>query len=456
GIVIDAGSSHTSLFIYKWDRDKENKTLVIKQTFSCNVQGQGISSYANDPPKAGASLRECLERALEVVPAVKGRRVSAFLGATAGMRLLRQKNSSAADQIMAGVAKTMREYPVDFHGARIITGQEEGAYSWMAINYLIDSFPKNSSKEETRVPPEMANTFGALDLGGESTQISFIPKSSVLNWNEVSKVTLYGYNYNIYTQSYLCYGQNEVLKRLAQTLIEVRGKPTQVGHPCYPKNYRESIWLSSLHTTPCIMQNDLHAALADRRVTLEGKGNAKRCRAVIRKMLNFSTCGQSQESPFLGAYEPAVGRQFFAFSGFYYTFHFLNLTGQQSLGHVNSTVWAFCNNTWNELVEDFPQETERLHTYCSIALYILTLLLDGYKFDEHTWSGIHFSKKAANTDIGWTLGFMLNLTNMIPTEALVHVKGQQPGLWASAIFFIALATVAGLMAIFLLCFWKSK
>lgn len=66
------------------------------------------------------------------------------------------------------------------------------------------------------------------------------------------------------------------------------------------------------------------------------------------------------------------------------------------------------------------------------------------------------SPQAANTDIGWTLGFMLNLTNMIPTEALGHVKGQQPSLWAGAVSCIVLATVAGLVAGFLQCFCKSK
>ena len=64
--------------------------------------------------------------------------------------------------------------------------------------------------------------------------------------------------------------------------------------------------------------------------------------------------------------------------------------------------------------------------------------------------------QAANMDIGWTLGFMLNLTNMIPAEALEHVKGHQPSLWAGAVSFIVLAIVAGLGAIFLQCFWKTK
>ena len=39
-MVFDAGSSHTSLFVYEWDSDKENDTGVVSQTLSCNVQGQ--------------------------------------------------------------------------------------------------------------------------------------------------------------------------------------------------------------------------------------------------------------------------------------------------------------------------------------------------------------------------------------------------------------------------------
>lgn len=56
--------------------------------------------------------------------------------------LLRAQNSSAADQVLAEVTKTMQEYPVAFRGARILTGEEEGAYGWITTNYLLDSFAK--------------------------------------------------------------------------------------------------------------------------------------------------------------------------------------------------------------------------------------------------------------------------------------------------------------------------
>ncbi|NWR58537.1 ENTP8 diphosphohydrolase, partial [Bucorvus abyssinicus] len=451
GMVFDAGSSHTSLFVYEWDSDKENDTGVVSQTLSCDVQGPGISSYAHDPPKAGDSLRKCLDEALKVVPAAKQSDVPAYLGATAGMRLLREQNSSAADQVLAEVAKTMREYPVAFKGARILSGEEEGAYGWITINYLLDSFTKYSPKAHMWVRPEAANIFGALDLGGASTQISFMPEGSEIQWNEDSMFTLYGSNYNIYTHSYLCYGQNEMLKRLAKELIVVRGElGPWVDHPCYPRDYNETVLLSSFRTSPCTNWSDPRLTLSDRNVTLEGRGNASGCLAAVRRLFNFSACGQSQDCTFDGVYQPPIRGQFIAFSAFYYNFKFLNLTEGQSLATVRETIERFCTRSWEDLSSSYPEENpERLPKYCANANYILTLLLDAYKFNEISWKNIFFQMKAGSADVGWTLGYMLNLTNMIPAEAPVWVRGHVPPLWAAAVVFIILTLALGLAALLL-------
>ena len=55
----------------------------------CCVSGPGISSYASNPTQAGESLQGCLQEALAVVPAAQHQLTPLFLGATAGMRLLR-------------------------------------------------------------------------------------------------------------------------------------------------------------------------------------------------------------------------------------------------------------------------------------------------------------------------------------------------------------------------------
>ncbi|NWT13944.1 ENTP8 diphosphohydrolase, partial [Vireo altiloquus] len=448
GMVFDAGSSHTSLFVYEWDSDKENDTGVVSQTLSCDVQGQGISSYANNPPEAGSSLRECLDRALRVVPAEKHRDTPAYLGATAGMRLLREQNSSAAEQVLAEVAKTMQEYPVAFRGARILTGEEEGAYGWITINYLLDSFTKYSPKARAWLRPEAPNIFGALDLGGASTQITFVPEGSVLRQKEASAFTLYGYSYNIYTHSYLCYGQNEMLKRLAKELIVSPPSP-RVQHPCYPKGYNETLSLSSFRASPCT-NGDPRLPLGNTSVTLEGRGNASGCLAALRKLFNFSACGQSQDCTFDGVHQPPLRGQFLAFSAFYYNFKFLNLTEGQPLAVAREAIEELCARSWEDLSSSYPTENpKRLPKYCANANYILTLLLDAYRFNESSWNNIFFQMKAGSADVGWTLGYMLNLTNMVPAEAPARVKGHRPSLWAAAVTFIVLTLVLGLAALLL-------
>ncbi|NXQ46520.1 ENTP8 diphosphohydrolase, partial [Catharus fuscescens] len=453
GMVFDAGSSHTSLFVYEWDSDKENNTGVVSQTLSCDVQGQGISSYANNPPEAGNSLRECLDKALQVIPAEKQRDVPAYLGATAGMRLLRKQNSSATEQVLAEVAKTMQEYPVAFKGARILTGEEEGAYGWITINYLLDSFTKYSPKAHAWLHPETANIFGALDLGGASTQITFMPEDSVLGQNEGSEFTLYGYSYNIYTHSYLCYGQNEMLKRLAKELIVVRGEEHLHGSVPRQQSSLGQRHARSLKLVCLCGRGNETKQSENYTVTLEGRGNASACLAALRKLFNFSACGHSQDCSFDGVYQPPLRGQFVAFSAFYYNFKFLNLTEGQPLAVVREAIEGLCTRSWEDVCSlgwSYPKENpKRLPKYCANANYILTLLLDAYKFNETSWNNIIFQMKAGSADVGWTLGYMLNLTNMVPAEAPASLKGHRPSLWAAAITFIILTLILGLAALLL-------
>ncbi|KAF4801694.1 Ectonucleoside triphosphate diphosphohydrolase 8 [Turdus rufiventris] len=440
GLVFDAGSTHTSLYIYRWPADKENGTGIVSQVDACSVSGPGISSYADNPAGAGASLKPCLDRAMKIIPAEQQRETPTYLGATAGMRLLREENSTKADQIFAEVSKAIGEYPVDFRGAQILTGSEEGSFGWITVNYLLQTLVKFSFAEKWEHPQD-TEVLGALDLGGASTQITFQPGVPVEDRNTSVFFRLYGTNYSLYSHSYLCYGQSQASLN------------AEISHPCYPQGYQENLTVAELYDSPCV-----HAPSSvrpDLVLRVMGTGDPAVCGTAVQSLFNFS-CGAQWPCGFNGVYQPPVRGQFFAFAGFYYTFHFLNLTHQPSLSEVNTTVLSFCRRNWTELVQSFPQDLKYLHTYCSVAIYILTLLFDGYKFDEQTWSNIHFSRQAANTDIGWTLGFMMNLTNMIPAEALLHVKGHQPDLWAGAVSFLVLAIVAGLVAVFLQCFWKTK
>lgn len=51
------------------------------------------------------------------------------------------------------------------------------------------------------------------------------------------------------------------------------------------------------------------------------------------------------------------------------------------------------------------------------------------------------SAQVANVDVGWTLGYMLNLTNMIPSETPQRVVGLQRSNWIAATVLLAIMLV---------------
>ena len=68
--------------------------------------------------------------------------------------------------------------------------------------------------------PDGAKTVGSMDLGGASTQIAFAIMDN-LTGPDYMHIKLYGYPYNVYTHSFLCYGNNEVEKRILEKIIQV-------------------------------------------------------------------------------------------------------------------------------------------------------------------------------------------------------------------------------------------
>ncbi|XP_037351270.1 ectonucleoside triphosphate diphosphohydrolase 8 [Talpa occidentalis] len=453
GMVFDAGSSHTSLYLYRWPADKENDTGVVSQALVCEVEGPGIAAYASRPAEAGAKLQPCLREALALVPEAQHPKTPLFLGATAGMRLLEQKNRSQADGILAAVAQALRGSPADFRAAGILSGAHEGAFGWISTNYVLEQLIKYSfSGEWTHSPAE--KLVGALDLGGASTQITFVPEGPILDASSRASFRLYGASYSVYTRSYLCFGRDQMLTRLLAQLLPA-SRDLVVEHPCYHRGYQAAQPLQPLLESPCVPADLGLGPGPGHNLTVKGVGDPQACAGAIRRLFNFSSCENQKDCAFDGAYQPPVRGPFYAFSSFYYTFSFLNLTSGQSLDTANTTVWTFCQKTWEQVKAEAPgQEQDKfLPGYCSTGMYILTLLRDGYGFNQDTWSGIEFRKQVSGTDIGWTLGYMLNLTNMIPEEAPAQRRAQSCSVWTASVVFAALTLVAVLGAAAVQLFW---
>ncbi|XP_029058567.1 ectonucleoside triphosphate diphosphohydrolase 8 isoform X6 [Monodon monoceros] len=466
GIVLDAGSSHTSLFVYQWLANKENDTGVVSQALACrakapgapdvaslqplprtsrglspvclkspsSVSWPGISSYASDPAQAGESLQGCLEEALALIPKAKHQQTPMFLGATGGMRLLSRKNSSQAEDVFAAVSQALSRSPVAFWGAELLAGQDEGALGWVTINYVLGLLVQYSFSGEWIQPLE-GTLVGALDMGGASTQITFVPGGPILDTTTQATFRLYGTEHSVYTHSYLCFGHDQMLNRLLAGLVQLR-RPRRLRLRQGLPAPRAGTVLREPPRPALGAKLPLGAPGPDPRGTLGSLG----------PQVGWGGVGRGGTWLILGPPPCALPGHFTplpqAFSNFYHTFHFLNLTSRPPLATANATIWEFCQRPWKLVEASSPGQDGQLRDYCASGLYILTLLLEGYGFSQETWGGIEFRKQAGGTDIGWTLGYMLNLTGLIPAEAPAQWRAQSYGVWVAGVVFLVLTLTA--------------
>ncbi|KAG1655029.1 Ectonucleoside triphosphate diphosphohydrolase 8 [Nymphon striatum] len=380
-IVFDAGSTHSMAFLYKWKTEKVDGTGVVQQSKSCKSKGKGISSFVDDPNKAGLSLNTCIQDLKDDISKDDIATSPIYLGATAGMRLLNLKNKAAALEILDSTRETFHQSGLLFKSSEIIPGSAEGEFGWITVNYLDKNFEITKSRESH-------HTVGALDLGGASTQITYETEGSY-NIN----VTLFGKTHDLYTHSFLCFGMTQIhFRYLASLMEDLSGNTTTFEDPCAPVGHQNNITSSKLFDTICSISKDIHTNmehLKGKNFTFVGKSNPKQCKTKIDALFNFDKCNKTyQEELCFSAIPEFQHSKFLAISGFYSAVSFLNITNV-TLAKFDSQITSFCNKTWNEVC----MAHDLIFVYCFDGLYINHLLVSGYGFNSTYWSKIVFTDK---------------------------------------------------------------
>ncbi|RVE62420.1 hypothetical protein OJAV_G00156980 [Oryzias javanicus] len=444
GIVIDSGSSRSTVFLYEWPGEKQNDTGVVKEKTHCQVKSIPISDMTGDKQKDAAvweAFKNCTDQILKEVPEEKQKSTSLFLGATAGMRLLQLKNESRAEKVMRNLRNYLSSLPFNFQNASIITGEEEGLYGWITVNYLMDNFLERNLLN-TYVRPNGAKTVGSMDLGGASTQIAFVVQEEGQG-SDFMHVKLYGYPYIVYTHSFLCYGKNEAEKKFLAKVLESPSVQAYKTNPCYPKGFNETIKVSAVYDTECNQKPKNYDP--DQSIMIVGVGDTEQCENLVESIFDFRTCSSSQCS-FNGVEQPPVTGDFMAYAGFFFVSKALGKNGTSELGDFEVAMREFCSSDWEDLrVQKKGISDKYLKTYCFGAHYVHSLLVKGYKFNNENWKNINFQRQVGNTSIGWSLGYMMRMSNMIPSEVKVVFPIADP-VFAGLIFlFAALIIVAVVM-----------
>ncbi|XP_039389748.1 ectonucleoside triphosphate diphosphohydrolase 5 isoform X2 [Mauremys reevesii] len=197
GIMFDAGSTGTRIHIYTFVQKNPEQPPELEGEIFESVK-PGLSAYVDQPEKGAETVKGLLKMAKEAVPCSHWKETPVVLKATAGLRLLPEPKAQA---LLSEVREVFEKSPflVPNNSVSIMDGSSEGVLAWITVNFLTGQlYGQNQT------------TVGTLDLGGASTQITFLPRSEeTLEQTPVDFVTsfeMFNSTYKLYTHSYLGFG----------------------------------------------------------------------------------------------------------------------------------------------------------------------------------------------------------------------------------------------------------
>lgn len=107
-------------------------------------ESPGLSAYADHPTRAFDSVQKLLQFAAEHIPASLHSRTPVYVLATAGLRLVpEEKRNAILAAVRAGLRAQYDKGGFLFESdeqADVITGEQEGLYGWLALNYVLNRF----------------------------------------------------------------------------------------------------------------------------------------------------------------------------------------------------------------------------------------------------------------------------------------------------------------------------
>lgn len=336
-------------------------------------QHSGLSSFAENPDGVAAYLAPLLEHARSHIPPSLHPDTPLFLYATAGMRLLTPEQQASVLQSTCHFLKFHSNFLIDDpsvagpcgSSVRIITGEEEGLFGWIAVNYLMDGFGRSDDDR---------TTFGFLDMGGASTQIAFEPsleeQEKSDNLIDVRLRLLGGeeIRHSVFVTTWLGYGTNQARERYVAQAIDAyeptrpassHGEPSDVElieDPCLPRD------LTLTEQPVHIGSSTSHTRKPH---TLVGTGSFGQCLAEVTPLLNKTVPCPDSPCLFNGIHVPPIDfsvSHFIGVSEYWYSSeHIFGLGGPYDFVQYERAAQDFCSKPWSEILQMHEESKKKGH-----------------------------------------------------------------------------------------------
>jgi Golgi nucleoside diphosphatase len=233
GDEVESKSTALSTWSVNTDSIKSVKYPLVQFIHRKKVK-PGIANFVDSPRKLGKKyIGKLLSGVEKYIPEDQRPRTPVFLHATGGMRQLKPEDQSTIlDEICQYIQRNTDFFLPDCAThINTISGEIEGLYSWIGLNYKFGVFDHTL---------ENNSTYGALDMGGVSSQIAFEPSNIDANDEYFFRVQLnyldpddsLKFHYKVFSESFLG-GMNQAHIKYDEKLI----KQNDLVDPCLPDGY---------------------------------------------------------------------------------------------------------------------------------------------------------------------------------------------------------------------------
>ncbi|CAN0923654.1 Probable apyrase 6 [Linum grandiflorum] len=406
-VFIDGGSTGTRIHVFSYTVENGKPVFEFGDKDTAMRVSPGLSAYSDDPESGGDSLFELIDFAKERVPREMWKETEIRLMATAGMRLL---DGDVQGKVMEGCRQVLKESGFLFRDewASVISGSDEGVYAWVVANYALGT-----------LGGDPVQTTGVIELGGASAQVTFVSNEPIPP--EFSRIIKFGnVTYNIYSHSFLQYGQNVAFDTLRESLISTGHRSPMesaekglILDPCTPAGYSNVMAAESSSSGSLTEKWDLLS-------NLQPKGNFSKCRSAALTLLQKGKEKCAYQRCSIGsAFIPKLKGKFLATENFFHTSKFFGLTPKAFLSNLMEAGEQFCGEDWSNLKKkhrSLSLKDDDLMRYCFSSAYIVALLHDtlGIALDDEQ---IGYGNHVGNIPLDWAVGaFILLSTSSHDTQ----------------------------------------
>lgn len=455
-IIIDGGSTGSRLHIFEFVNDDEViRHGSARANVPLSIYGPTYDNPIVDPYTVADHLIPAFRFAAKQIPKKYHTTTSVQYQATAGMRLLDTWQQDAVyDALYIGlldhpdfVFKNMKRSDL-----QTLSGELEGYYGAVAANYLHGVCNAGLTLTDKDTHP-----IGALDMGGSSTQIVFVPKHNqdhkrrkkqknnesqssstsvadqYCSFSDVygdsrsqtcrsslgvtKETMLHGVD-EFFSVSYLSYGVDQFRERLWNHWVEEHTARQQNNDDCD----------SRLIENPCAFPGYELEWLG---YTLMGTGNASSCSEEVNRLIPHDDIPVTSDESKLqkgqkvgGIDHPSVeGNRFVAMSLYFFSLDSLReLSGLDSLNRswpnpsiqeLVDALPALCSRNWHNDLYKIQHNAHKftraevLPHRCLESVYMVTLLRDGFGFAPESRDITFLYEMDDGNEVEWTLGMAL-------------------------------------------------